>query len=1005
MFPDRKGLSAVTSALLIACAASSAIPGKALVAAYGVNLLVNGNAEAGPASLTGAPVPVPGWTVSSAFTVVPYGTAGGFPTASQGPPDGMNQFFAGGNADTSTATQDIDVSDKATDIDAGKVVCDFSAWLGGMAGEDDNAVMTVIFNEANMTQITSSTIGPVTPADRSSQTKLLFRVGSIGVPPHTRSIKVSLTMQRLAAGTFNDGYADSLGLVLRRLGVPAMVTTTADSGLGSLRDAITKGNVITFDPQVFGEPNGPQTITLQSALPSIGGTQSIIGPGANLLAVRRSSDASAARFQIFSIGSPEGLFVSSVSISGLTIANGDVSTTGGGAISVSYGNLFLKGCVLADNKADDYGALWAVNSSVVLDGCTISNNSASHVGAIGNEARNGGTSTMTITNCTISGNTTSDPVLAMGPEVLRNQSDAADATAVMNLDSTTISGNTGGFRQLTSGDTTKATISLQNNIIASTGANFTVNAGGTYVSQGFNLSNKSDSAVLNQTGDRNNTDPMLGQLQDNGGSTPTHALLPGSPAIDKGNTNLPTDQRAFPRPIDDPGSPNGGGNDTDIGAYEFGSSPKALGNISTRARVESGDNVLIAGFIVTGTQPKKVIIRGIGPSLPFAGHLDNPTLELRDSSVALLDSNDDWVNSPNKQAIIDSTLAPMNDLESAIIATLPANGSSYTAVLRGTNGGTGIGIVEVYDLGAAADSKLANISTRGFVSTDDNVMIAGTIIVGSTPQKVIIRAIGPSLSLPGKLADPTLELRDANGGLIDANDNWGDSPNKQAILDSIPPKDPLESAIVATLPAGNSGYTAIVRGAGNPTRNGGMYASGFATSELLSPSVSRVKFGSGNTVEIQRVQFARPPIGGTFQLIVARPTSILSGQPGDKAALQDSITVPWNASADEIEAAIIASSKFYKYDQNNNLTAGPAGFHTLFDSGGGLGITGNEGFRREPVITGSAIDFTIQFGTLTTGVVGTRNTWITALPLLQVDDTSIIYDEVGIAVVEVYALH
>jgi hypothetical protein len=979
----------------MACAVFLAMPGKALAAAYGVNLLVNGNAESGPASMTGAPVAVPFWIASSAFTVVPYG-ASGFPTASQGPPDGMNQFFAGGNAATSTATQDIDVSDKAADIDAGYVVCDFSAWLGGKADQDDNAVMTVTFYAANMTQLGSSAIGPVTPANRSSQTKLLLRLGRSGVPPHTRSVRVSLAMQRVAADSFNDGYADSLSVTLAQA-MPVMVTNNKDSGPGSLRDAITIGSVITFDPQVFGEPHGPQTITLRSALPSIRGMQSIVGPGANLLTVQRASDVGVAKFRIFRIGNPEGSFSSSVSITGVTIANGDVSNNGGdagGGVYVSNGTLALKGCVLAGNKADNYGALWGVNASVALDGCTISNNSASHAGAIGNEAVSGETSTITITNCTISANTTTDT--SSGPEVMRNQSDDATSTAMMNLVSTTIGGNTGGFRQVTTGDPTKATIKIQNTIIASTGANFTINQGGTYASQGFNLSNQSDFVVLNQTGDRNNTDPMLGQLQDNGGSTSTLALLAGSPAIDKGNTNLPTDQRGFPRPIDDSASPNGGGNDTDIGAYEFGSSPKALGNISTRSQVESGDNVLIAGFIVTGTQPKKVIIRGIGPSLPFPGHLDDPTLELRNSSGVLLDSNDNWVNSPNKQAIIDSKIPPTNDLESAIVATLPANGSKYTAIAQGANGGTGIGVVEVYDLNGAADSKLANISTRGLVQPgDNNAMIAGTIIVGSTPQKVLIRAMGPSLSLPHRLGDPTLELRDANGGLIDANDNWGDSPNKQAIVDStIPPKEPLESAIVATLLAGNSTYTAIVRGSGNGS-----------TEVSTSPSVSRTQPGSGNTLEIQRVHFGHTPSAGTFQLTITRPTSIISGQPGDKAALQDTITIPWNATADDIKAAILASSNFYKYDQNNHLTDGPKGFHALFDSGGGLGITGNEGFRREPVVSGSVTDFTIQFGTLTTGAVGTSNPWVRALPLVQVDDSSIIYADTGIAVVEIYALH
>jgi hypothetical protein len=108
-----------------------------------------------------------------------------------------------------------------------------------------------------------------------------------------------------------------------------------------------------------------------------------------------------------------------------------------------------------------------------------------------------------------------------------------------------------------------------------------------------------------------------------------------------------------------------------------------LANISTRLRVETGDNVLIGGFIITGTQNKKVILRAIGPSLPLPGKLDNPTLELRDSSGALLESNDEWVSSPNKQAIIDSGLAPGNDLESAILRSLPAN-AAYTAIVRGS---------------------------------------------------------------------------------------------------------------------------------------------------------------------------------------------------------------------------------------------------------------------------------------------------------------------------------
>jgi hypothetical protein len=984
MFPNRGWLTVVPVVLLSVGALFAGMPRGALAASYGVNLLVNGNAESGPASSTADHVTVPFWTVTGGFTVVPYGAPDGFPSPSQGPPDGGNQFFAGGNADLSTALQDINVAANAADIDAGTVVCDFSAWLGGTTNEEDQATMTVFFADAQGQQLGNSAIGPVTASDRASETKLLLRAGSVAVPPKTRSIRAGVTMQRIGGDAHNNGYADNLLVTLRG---PALVTITADSGAGSLRDAIPKGSVITFDPTVFGEPHGSQTIKLLSALPPLAGVQSIHGPGAKVLTVRRSSDAGAAKFRIFTVGNSAGGAASSVNVSGLTIAGGDISGGGaGGGIFVSYSNLLLQGCVLDGNKADTYGALWGFNSSIVLDGCTISNNSAGAVGAIGNEAA-GGNSTMVISNCTISANTTSD--LTKSPEVLRNQSDAfPDSTAMMDVESATISGNTGGFLQVSSGGPAKVILHLQNTIIASTGLNFPPGgAGGTYVSHGYNLSNHDDSLILNSSGDRNRSEPKLGKLQDNGGSTPTLALLPGSPAIDKGNTGLETDQRGYPRPVDDPASVDGGGNKADIGAYEF--APIAIGNISTRARVEFGDNILIAGFVVTGTQDKKVIVRGIGPSLPFDGRLDNPTLELRDVNGALVSSNDDWVNSPDKQAIIATGLAPANDQESAILMTLPANGSSYTAIVRGVGGGIGIAVVEVYDLDQAADSRLANISTRGFVSTGDDVMIAGTIVVGPAPQRAIIRAIGPSLTLADKLADPTLELFDANGHLVAENDNWEDSPNKQTIMDSgLAPSDSHESAILATLLPG-AGYTAIVQGSGNSTSD----------PNDSGPRVTRTQAGSGTTLEIQHIQFAHAPSGGSYQLKFTRPASIISGQPGDKAALEDTITIPGNANADEIKAAIMASEKFYKYDQNNNLTAGPFPFHFLFDSGGGLGIEGNEGSLREVFVEGDATDFTIQFGKLTTGNVGTRNPWVRQLPLVEV-----IPNNVGIAVVEIYAL-
>jgi len=256
-----------------------------------------------------------------------------------------------------------------------------------------------------------------------------------------------------------------------------------------------------------------------------------------------------------------------------------------------------------------------------------------------------------------------------------------------------------------------------------------------------------------------------------------------------------------------------------------------LGNISTRSFVQTGDNVMIGGFIVQGTEPKSVIIRAIGPELALFGianPLADPTLELHDSTGALIASNDNWqhtiiggiITSDQVQAIINSGHAPTDPRESAIIADLPAG--NYTAIVRGVNDTTGVALVEAYDLNPESGSILGNISTRSFVQTGDNVMIGGFIVQGTTPKKVIIRAIGPELAqygVPNALGDPTLELHDGSGALIASNDDWQHtiiggiitSDQVQDIMDSgHAPTDPRESAIVADLPTGN--YTAIVRG-------------------------------------------------------------------------------------------------------------------------------------------------------------------------------------------------
>jgi hypothetical protein len=244
--------------------------------------------------------------------------------------------------------------------------------------------------------------------------------------------------------------------------------------------------------------------------------------------------------------------------------------------------------------------------------------------------------------------------------------------------------------------------------------------------------------------------------------------------------------------------------------------PPNLGNISTRLSVGTGDNVLIGGFIITGTGDKNVIVRAIGPSLGsqgIAGALADPILELHDQTGAIIASNDNWKGT--QQAEIEATgVPPADDKEAAIVTRLsPGN---YTAVVHGKNNGTGVGLVEAYGLDGTA--KVANISTRGLVQTGDNVMIGGFIVLDSgVPGSVLVRAIGPSLSgsISNAMADPTLELHDQNGATVASNDDWQDSQKSEIQATTIPPTNARESAILQSLPAGP--YTAIVRGKNNAT--------------------------------------------------------------------------------------------------------------------------------------------------------------------------------------------
>ena len=620
----------------------------------------------------------------------------------------------------------------------------------------------------------------------------------------------------------------------------------------SLREALNAANAAVGANTIKFAANVTGTITLTLGELQITDAVTITGPGARVLSVDANLASRVLTIASTSQGTP-------VAISGLTLTRGQATGSGGGILSSSSVVVTLTNCTISDCSAVGFASQSAADpgsgggvyngfGKMTFIGCTFRGNSAigGSIPSRGSNAVPGGGAdggaiynlgALTLQNCTLTANTAQGG--RGGNALTGGQGGAgghASGGAIINFTNGTLTtlnctmsgnfaiggdggfgaptgakgfGTAGGIYRVPNAGPSEFT---GNTLIAANTASTEANdVFGGFTSQGFNLVGEVDVSGngFNST-DKKGTqpqplDPKISSLANNGGPTDTMALLAGSPAINSANTaNAPArDQRNYVRP-DAP----------DIGAFEFGGTiPVTLANISTRLAVQTGDNVLIGGFIITGTQQKKVILRAIGPSLNLLGKLSDPTLELYQGNT-LLESNDNWVDSTNKQAIIDSTIPPSNNLESAIVRSLAPG--PYTAIVRGVNNGTGIGVVEAYDLDRTVDSKLANISTRGPVQIGDNVLFGGFIVVGPDSQKVIIRALGPSTGLPGAIADPTLELHDSNGGLLEANDNWVDSPNKQAIIDStIPPTNNLESAIVRTLTPAN--YTAIVRGANNTT--------------------------------------------------------------------------------------------------------------------------------------------------------------------------------------------
>ena len=390
---------------------------------YGVNLLAgarNGGAEQGPASPSGpSGIPVPSWTTNGYLTVVPYGSTGqpaGFPaTSDPGPNDRGNQFFSGGVGPVGYASQEIDLSANAAEIAQGKVMADLSAWLGGTGAIPDNAYVQVDFYNGGA-KVGGGALTAVSAASRANKSGLIYRAWSLPVPADTTRLIVSIVITRVTQPSqsdpnpYNYGCADNISLVLRR---PFTVTSTADSGPGSLREAITVGSNIGFSSDVFSLATAPHTIVLTSALPTISAPVTIVGPGANALTVQRSTAAGTPKFSIFHIEpayDPNRSFaLVNVAFSGLTISNGFAENdgaffTGGGIYCLA--SCSLVACTLSGNTAADLGGgLFAALGNLTLNGCTIAGNSAANGGGVYLSQLNPTGVSLHLANSTFSDNT------------------------------------------------------------------------------------------------------------------------------------------------------------------------------------------------------------------------------------------------------------------------------------------------------------------------------------------------------------------------------------------------------------------------------------------------------------------------------------------------------------------------------------------------------------------------------------------------------------------------
>jgi hypothetical protein len=666
-----------------------------------------------------------------------------------------------------------------------------------------------------------------------------------------------------------------------------IVTNTQDAGADSLRGTVAAasgGDAIQFniprtDPG-YDTSTGVFTITLTSGEIAIDKDLTIaVRSGANIAISGNHAS------RIFNITA------GTVEISNLMLVDGQAKGADGvpqggpglpgiGGAVLNQGTLMLSRCTLSGNTAlggvggggfnaghggDGQGGAIANQNTLSLVACTLAANSAlggtSGIGGFeiqfsapggvgaGGAVYNASPATLSLTNCTITDNAARGADVSYRPPFGAGGA-AGQGGGVANLGTlaithTTLANNraVGGDSIGNPGEVFYAGPSFGGGLYGATGSSsstrdtiFAPNAAiggaaggppgagvatgpdvnGAVTSQGHNLLGRSDGCTGFTTDDQqggttNDTrlDPKLGPLGYYGGTTQTLPLLVGSPAINSGSaTASARDQRYFVRT----GPP-------DIGAFEYqGTQPTLLANISTRLRVQTGNNAMIGGFIITGTEPKTEIVRGIGPSLAVPGALADPVIEVHGPSGQLLGSNDNWRDAGTRQQIIGSGLEPSNDLESALWGIIEPG--AYTVIVRGNNDATGVGLFEVYDLDQTAESKLANVSTRGFVGNGDDVMIVGAIVVGTAPR-VLFRACGPTLEdvgVPDALRDPLLQLYDGNGGLVAANYDWRDDQEAEIIATGIPPLNDLESAIVRDLVPGP--YTAIMRDTHDTPGNG-----------------------------------------------------------------------------------------------------------------------------------------------------------------------------------------